>query len=159
MVFLFHFVLLFHSFRAHRLPFSLLYFLAISSSESSRAHCQWTGQLNEGIILLPQSFSSGAEFQVTIPRKICSCMPSCKTQKGDPNLYMSFLKPFGDLLVVLRTKTKLLLEDFQALQIWLLFISLSFQAHHTPATLTFCQFFEHVISSAKNRPLSHLFTV
>lgn len=47
---------------------------------------QSTGQLNEAVILPPQSFSPGAELKVAMPRKICSHMASCKIQKGAPNL-------------------------------------------------------------------------
>lgn len=74
-------------------------------------------------------------------------MPSCKTQEWDPHLIISFLKPFGDLLVVLQMKTKLLLKAFQTFQICFLFISPSSLAHHTPATLIFCQFSEHTVFS------------
>lgn len=82
-------------------------------------------------VFSPQSFPAGAEFTGMIPRKICSHMPSAKSQKGDLSLIMSFfLKPFGGLPVVLRAKTKSLLKTFQALQIWPLLIPPFFLAPH-----------------------------
>lgn len=79
----------------------------------------------------PRSFPAGAEFTGMIPRKICSHVPSAKSQKGDLSLIMSFfLKPFGGLPVVLRAKTKFLLKAFQALQIWPLLIPPFFLAPH-----------------------------
>lgn len=103
--------------------------------------------------LLPQSLPPGAECTQKIPRRIRGHTSSGKSQTGDPSPSTSFfLKPSAGLPVVLRTKTESLLQAFQALQIGLLLISPSFLTHHTPATLTFRRFLQHMVSSAKNRP-------
>lgn len=81
-------------------------------------------QQNQCDALFLQLFSTGAGANMAITQKICSHMPSHKTQRRNPNgIIDSFLKGLGDLQSI-RIRTKFLLDIWKVLQVWVLPISL-----------------------------------